>query len=247
MRAVNVDALSPCSAVQIQYVSIARTCFGIGLAAPLEQEPRRRGRPGGDELGVDRRRVAVGEARRLGDDRDHRRREPCEVVARLRRRRCRSAARAPTRRRAARSTACRSAGALPVRSRAAYGAAGWRPGSGSSSTSRPQTFSNGTMPDEILDVDPAVAERAAVAVGLGDLRLEGDDALEARLELAHRSPRSARMGRSGRYLSRPRRPSHYAHHGEMAAPSALSHRTDRRSARQRDRAGRGGARARGEP
>src|SRR2546422_989673 len=32
--------------------------------------------------------------------------------------------------------------------------------------------------DEILDVDPAVAERAAVLVGLGDLRLEGDHALE---------------------------------------------------------------------
>ena len=52
------------------------------------------------------------------------------------------------------------------------------------------------LPDELLDVDPAVAERAAVPVGLGDLRLDGDDALEARLELAHPTP--SRRGRSFR-------------------------------------------------
>ena len=40
--------------------------------------------------------------------------------------------------------------------------------------------------DELLDVDAAVAEGAALAVGLCDLGLEGDDALEARLEVAHR-------------------------------------------------------------
>jgi hypothetical protein len=42
------------------------------------------------------------------------------------------------------------------------------------------------VPDELLDVDAAVAERAAFAVGLGDLRFDRDDALEPRLEvLAH--------------------------------------------------------------
>ena len=35
------------------------------------------------------------------------------------------------------------------------------------------------VPDELLDVDAAVAERAAVAVGLGDLGRERDYALEA--------------------------------------------------------------------
>ena len=39
------------------------------------------------------------------------------------------------------------------------------------------------MADELLDVDAAVAERAALAVGLGDLGLDGDDALETRLEV----------------------------------------------------------------
>ena len=37
--------------------------------------------------------------------------------------------------------------------------------------------------DELLDVDAAVAERAAVLVRLGDLRLERDDAFEPRAEV----------------------------------------------------------------
>ena len=39
-------------------------------------------------------------------------------------------------------------------------------------------------PDQVLDVDAAVAEGAAFLVRLGDLRLEGDYALEAGLDLA---------------------------------------------------------------
>ncbi|MGX1252034.1 hypothetical protein RKD48_004545 [Streptomyces ambofaciens] len=33
------------------------------------------------------------------------------------------------------------------------------------------------MPDQVLDVDAAVAKGAALLVGFGDLRLEGDDSL----------------------------------------------------------------------
>ena len=40
------------------------------------------------------------------------------------------------------------------------------------------------VPDELLDVDAAVAQRAALAVGLCDLGLEGDDACEAGAVLA---------------------------------------------------------------
>src|SRR5439155_26881157 len=43
------------------------------------------------------------------------------------------------------------------------------------------------VPDEVFDVDAAVAERAAFTIGLGDLRLDGDDPLEAWLEVAHRA------------------------------------------------------------
>ena len=38
---------------------------------------------------------------------------------------------------------------------------------------------------ELLDVDAAVAQGAAVPIGFGDLRRERDDALEARLNFAH--------------------------------------------------------------
>jgi len=47
------------------------------------------------------------------------------------------------------------------------------------STSSPPDLLEGHIADDLLDVDPAVGERAAVPVGLGDLGGEGDDALEA--------------------------------------------------------------------
>ena len=43
----------------------------------------------------------------------------------------------------------------------------------------------GDLAHELLDVDAAVAQRAALAVGLCDLGGEGDDALEAGLDFAH--------------------------------------------------------------
>ena len=45
----------------------------------------------------------------------------------------------------------------------------------------------GDPADEVLDVDAAVAQRAAFLVRLGDLGLEGDDAFEAGLEVRHLS------------------------------------------------------------
>ena len=39
--------------------------------------------------------------------------------------------------------------------------------------------------DELLDVDTAIAERRALAVGLGDLGLERDHTLEAGSKLVH--------------------------------------------------------------
>ena len=41
----------------------------------------------------------------------------------------------------------------------------------------------GDFADQVLDVDAAVAQRAAGFVGLGDLGREGDDAFQARLDL----------------------------------------------------------------
>ncbi len=41
------------------------------------------------------------------------------------------------------------------------------------------------LPDELLDVDAAIAKLSAVAVRLGDLRLECDDTCQAWAELSH--------------------------------------------------------------
>ena len=45
-------------------------------------------------------------------------------------------------------------------------------------------------PDDLLDVDPAVAQRGALLVGLGDLGLERDHALEPVVDLGHGNPPS---------------------------------------------------------
>jgi hypothetical protein len=59
----------------------------------------------------------------------------------------------------------------------------------------------GDLTDQILDVDAAIAQRAAFAVRFGDLGLEGYDALQARFEVGHvvswLPARCARAGRSG--------------------------------------------------
>ncbi len=52
------------------------------------------------------------------------------------------------------------------------------------------------LADELLDVDAAVAQRAALAIGLGDLGGEGDDTLEAGLDLAHAATLAARWRRA---------------------------------------------------
>ena len=83
MRAVNVEALSPCSAVQIQYVSIAFTC--AGSASPRQRSrnfsaavvPAATSSSGTDSL------VPVGDTRRARDDGHHLRGQPPEVLARL--------------------------------------------------------------------------------------------------------------------------------------------------------------------
>ena len=85
--------------------------------------------------------------------------------------------------------------------------------------------------DELLDVDAAVAQRAALPVGLGDLGREGDDALEAGLDLAHVTSLRARAsrtalagGRSVRLLTVPwtRSPTHPPPRWPRASAAASS-------------------------
>ena len=55
----------------------------------------------------------------------------------------------------------------------------------------------GVMADELDDVDAAIAELTALAIGLGDLGLDRDDALEPGLEIAHSAEEST--GRPSRW------------------------------------------------
>ena len=164
--------------------------LGIGLAAPLEQEAGRRRRPARDELRVDRSRGAVREARRLGDDGEHRRGDPGQVVPRLFVGDVDELLQVPL---AGEVCGDRLHVGGRVARQVARGVWRSRPQAGLRVVvhEEPPDLLERDAADEVLDVDAPVAQCPAVAIGLCDLRLEGDDALEARLELAHGSPRSS--------------------------------------------------------
>ena len=156
----------------------------VGLAAPAQQELLGRRLPLRDDVVRNRLRVTVRDAGRAGDDRHHLRREAAEVLARLlvgdlvqlaelpharepRRLRLEVGRRVPGQRRRL------------VRLRV-----GHRRVDVVVDQQAPDLLVR-NLADELLDVDAAVAERAALAVRLGDLRLDGDDPLEPRLEIVH--------------------------------------------------------------
>ena len=61
----------------------------------------------------------------------------------------------------------------------------------------------GDLADQVLDVDAAVAQGAAVLVGFGDLGLEGDDAFQAGYEVVgHLACSSARGTRARTEMAR---------------------------------------------
>ena len=186
MRAVNVDALRPCSAAEIQYVSTATTRSRIRLAAPADQELRRRVLAVGD-LRLRHRRLLP--ARRLSDDRERRSAEPREVVARLLGRDVDELAEPPLRPergetglqiRRDRPARILQLDLLRVRH------AGLEP----FVDQQPPDLLERVVADQILDVDAAIPERPTLFVGLGDLRLEGDNPLETGLEVACRAHRA---------------------------------------------------------
>ena len=81
------------------------------------------------------------------------------------------------------SAACTSTRGSPVRIESGCGSAGGRPGQERAVDEQAPDLLEGDVADEVLDVDAAVAERAAFLVGLGDLGRERDDAFEAGLDL----------------------------------------------------------------
>ena len=157
--------------------------IGVGLATPAEQELLGRRLALGDDV-VRSRVAAVMNRGRLGDDRHHLRREPGEIVAsvlgidvdellELPDRSESRGLRLEVGRRAA------GQGSRIVRLRIRH--------SGLEVLVHEQAphLLVRDFAHELLDVDPAIAKRAALPVGLGDLRLEGDDAFEPWFEVAH--------------------------------------------------------------
>ena len=83
------------------------------------------------------------------------------------------------------SAACTSTRGSPERTISGCGSAGISPGSKRPVDEQAPDLLERDLPDEVLDVDAAVAQRAALLVGLGDLGGEGDDAFQAGLDLGH--------------------------------------------------------------
>ena len=83
------------------------------------------------------------------------------------------------------SADCTSTRGSPERIVSGCGSAGGQAGLEVAVDQQAPDLLEGDRADEVLDVDAAVAQRAALLVGLGDLRGEGDDALQARLDFAH--------------------------------------------------------------
>ena len=177
MRAVNVEALRPCSAVQIQYVSSACTCRGS--ASPRHSSRKRSAvvSPCSTVSRGDRRRLAVRDASGLRGDRDHRRRHAPQILLRLLVRDVDELLELPVagepgglRLQVGRAVA----GQIPARRKRLRRR---QAGLGRLVDEQAPDLLERHVADELLDVDAAVAKRAALAVRLGDLRLDRDDAL----------------------------------------------------------------------
>ena len=162
----------------------------VGLASPAKEELLRRGLPACDDLVGNGVRLPVGEPGRPGDDRHHLRREPAEILAHLLVGDLVELSELPfagkprrLRLEVGRCIACQSDRFVRLRIRHLRVDV-------VVDEQAPHVLV-GDLPDERLDVDTAVAERSALAVGLHDLGLDGDDAFEAWSEVvvaAHAVP-----------------------------------------------------------
>ncbi len=153
---------------------------GVGLAAPADQEAL------GDrralvDLALRHRRLA-GLARGLRDERQRHHRGAREVVARLLVGDVDQLAEAPLRREhRERRLHVDAVVARAHRQRVRFG--GRQARLEAAVDQQAPDLLVGDHADQVLDVDAAVAQRATLFVGLGDLGGEGDDAFEARLDL----------------------------------------------------------------
>ena len=154
----------------------------VGLASPAKEELLRRGLPACDDLVRNGVGLPVGEPGRAGDDGHHLRREPAEILARLLVGDLVELAELPLagkprrlRLEVGRCIACQPDRLVRLRIRHLRVDV-------VVDEQAPHVLV-GDLPDERLDVDTAIAERAALAIRLHDLGLDGDDAFEARFEV----------------------------------------------------------------
>jgi hypothetical protein len=171
----------------------------VGLAAPANQEALGN-RPRAVDLGLRNRRQAAA-ARRLGDERQRHHRGAREIGARLLVGDVDQLAEAPGRRQHRKRRLHVDARVARV-NRQRPGLGRRQAGVEAAVDEQAPDLLERDAPDEVLDVDAAIAQRAALLVGLGDLRLEGDHALEAGhhldLGLRHRRRIRQRVRRPGR-------------------------------------------------
>ena len=172
----------------------------VGLAAPAQEELLGRRGAARDHLVRNRVAEAVGDTGRAGHDRHHLRGQAAEVLPGLLVRDLVHLAEPPRARQArrlgleVRRGVSGQAGGLVrlrIRHRRAQIVV----------DEQPPDVLVGVVADELLDVDSAVAERTPFAVRLGDLGLDGDDALEPWLEIVvHGSFRVSGTVSDGRSL-----------------------------------------------
>ena len=166
----------------------------VGLAPPLEEEALGGRLTLGDRLRRDPVVVPIGDSRRLGGDRDELGREAAQILARLVVRDVDQLLDAPLGAEP-RGHGLEVGRRVPRQAAALVGLGGGQPRREALVDEQAPDLLEAVVADELLDVDAAVAERAALAVGLGDLGLERDDAFESGLEVAHRLSLSSARGR----------------------------------------------------
>ena len=225
-RAVKVEAFMPCSAAEMKYASTALTCRGSG--SPRQRFMNRSTIVCGLVDLLLRHGRQAEAAGGLGDEGQRGDRDPGQVLAGLLVGDVEQLAEPPVRgEHGDRGLHVDPdvAGVHRHRERLGRRQARAEP---AVDQQRPDV-AEGDLADQVLDVDAAVAQRAALLVGLGDLGLEGDDALQARLEVGHLALLASRLGAPDAGSIRPsvdlRRPS-----GMCSRPSCLSGNRDARPA-----------------
>src|SRR5579862_4543747 len=153
----------------------------VRLASPCEQEALR-GRPAGEHRLLRHGRT-LGAPSRLRDDRERSRGEPPEILLRLLVVDVDQLAELPL---PAEDGEHRlQVGHVAARAHLELAIGGGEAGLERLVDEKAPDVLERDIADELLDVDAAIAQRAAFAVGLGDLRLDGDDTCKAGNEFVH--------------------------------------------------------------